>query len=158
MTENQYITRLAIDKAREIIKESEGLRLNAYRCSAGKLTIGWGHLVKAGEPVQIDIKQAEKYLAADMSTAVNVVNDLLPVLPLNSNQQAALVSLVFNIGKRAFETSTLRRVLLGQEGGGKLEAIRAQWLRWVHADGKKISGLVYRREAEMDLFTCIKGL
>ena len=40
-------------KALEIIKKYEGLRLEAYLCPAGKPTIGWGHThgVKLGQKI-----------------------------------------------------------------------------------------------------------
>ena len=34
----------------DLIKEFEGLYLQAYRCPAGVLTIGYGHTSVAGEP------------------------------------------------------------------------------------------------------------
>lgn len=64
----------------------------------------------------------------------------------------ALVSFAFNVGTHAFEISTLRRKLNREE---YLDAAD-EFLRWVYAGGRKLRGLVRRREAERALF--LEGL
>jgi lysozyme len=67
---------------------------------------------------------------------------------LSDNEFAACVSLAFNIGVGAFETSTLARYLkLGQKG-----AAATQFLLWDHQGGEVLSGLRRRRIAERALF------
>ena len=41
------MTRKTGPAGRALIKRFEGLRLNAYRCPAGRWTIGWGHTASA---------------------------------------------------------------------------------------------------------------
>ena len=51
----------------DLIKHFEGLHTNAYKCPAGKLTIGYGHTGKdVSEGMTISEKQAEQYLISDM--------------------------------------------------------------------------------------------
>ena len=68
----------------ELIKRYEGLRLEAYVCPAGVLTIGWGHTkgVKAG--MVIDLAEAERLLADDIAIAERCVN--CDADSLNQNQ------------------------------------------------------------------------
>lgn len=139
---------LAVD----FIKEAEGLRLEAYQDSAGVWTIGYGHTgndVKRG--MAIEAERAEVLLARDIAWAVDEVDHSVTV-PLTTEQDAALVSLVFNIGSGAFRSSTVLRRLNAGDYEGAAEAI----LMWnkITRGGKKVvsKGLVNRRERERALF------
>lgn len=136
-----------IDKAKEIIKEIESLRLQAYLCPAKVWTIGWGHTNGVKKGMQITEEQAEELLREDMQEAIRVVERLN--VDLSDNQYNALVSFVFNIGGGAFATSTIRRKILANPNDKK---IKDEFLRWVYADGKKLNGLERRREREADLY------
>lgn len=136
-------------KGIDFIKQHEGFSSLPYLCAAGKETIGYGHLIKQGEqfPCCLTEQQAEEILYDDLAEAEkcifdNVTVDLLP------NQFDALVSLIFNIGTRAFEKSTLLRLLNAE----KYEEAGKQFLRWIYANGKVVRGLQKRREDEKRLF------
>lgn len=133
----------------DFIKRHEGFSSLPYLCAAGKETIGYGHVIKQGEqfPCGLTEKQAEDILYDDLAEAEqcifdNVIVDLLP------NQFDALVSLIFNIGTRAFEKSTLLRMLNSEQ----FEEAGKQFLRWIYANGKVVHGLQKRRENEYKLF------
>ena len=51
------------------LKQHEGLRLQAYRCPAGVLTIGWGHTAGVKEGQTITIEDAEYLLSEDINDA-----------------------------------------------------------------------------------------
>ena len=59
-----------------------------------------------------------------------------------------MVSFTFNLGAGNLAVSTLLKVL----NGGKYEAVPNQLRRWVNAGGKRLEGLVRRREAEAELW------
>lgn len=127
----------------EKIKEFEGLRLNAYQDSAGVWTIGYGHTrgVKKGQ--KITEAEADSLLRGDLVTAEKNVNDLK--LNLTQGQFDALVDFVFNLGAGNLAGSTL---LTKIKVKAPTEDIQAQFRRWVYANGKKLAGLVKRREWE----------
>lgn len=133
-----------------LIKSFEGLRLTAYRCPAGRLTIGYGHTSNVHEGMAVTEAQAEKLLMQDIYFAELAV-DMLG--KLTQNQYDALVSFVFNVGNRAFSSSRLRRYVLADPND---PAIRQEFLRWVHitVKGKKqvSKGLQNRRHAESNLY------
>lgn len=131
----------------KIIKDFEGLRLKAYKCSAGVWTIGYGHTSGVKEGDVITKEQAEKYLKKDVISFENTVNGVVKV-KLNQNQFDALVSLVFNIGSGAFKKSTLLKKL----NAGDYDGASEQFLVWVKAGGQTLKGLVNRREQERALF------
>lgn len=136
------------DLGLNIIKNAEGLRLAAYQDSVGKWTIGYGH---TGSDVTPDLKisedQAEDLLKKDLEMTENAVSRLVTD-PINSNEFSALVSFTFNLGQGTLSHSTLLQLL----NAGDHSAAAPEFLKWVHAGGKVLDGLVKRRQAEHDLF------
>lgn len=131
-----------------IIKRFEGLVLEPYKDVGGKLTIGYGHLIRPGEYfVSLTEKEAEALLLKDVAVAEAVVKRNVKV-KISPNQYSALVSLVYNIGEGHFEDSTLLEVL----NDGDYEEASKQFMRWVHVDGDRVRGLITRRTAEKQLF------
>ena len=130
-----------------IIKQSEGLKLEAYLCPAGIPTIGYGHTrgVKLGQ--KISVAQAEVFLDHDYEEAEDAVKRLITV-PLTDNQLGALTSFVFNLGEGRLLGSTLRRKL----NTGDYKGAAAEFDKWVYAGDKKLNGLIARRAAERKLF------
>ena len=135
------------EKGKALIKKYEGLRLCAYKCPAGVWTIGYGHTADVLEGQKISEKQADEFFDKDIKQFEDAVNSLVKV-PLKQGQFDALVSFVYNVGKTAFANSTLLK-LLNQK---KYTAAANQFTRWVYANGKKLQGLVKRREEEKFLF------
>ena len=139
-------------KGIEVVKSYEGLYLKAYRCPANVWTIGYGHTYQVTEGMEITQKQADSYLRWDLQTAENCVNLLPNINLLNQNQFDALVSFAFNLGCGNFKTSTLRKkVILNPID----DTIRFEFNRWIYAKGKKLNGLIRRRNEEADLYFTI---
>ncbi len=137
-----------------LIRQFEGLRLEAYRDSAGVWTIGYGHTAEAGPPLPasgmcITRAEAEALLARDLGAYEAGVASALKRPPAQ-NQFDAMVSLCFNVGPGNFaRSSVVRRFNAGDEAGaGAAQA----FLAWNKARGKVLSGLGRRREAEKRLF------
>lgn len=135
-------------KGIDLIKKAEGLRLQAYYCPAGVLTIGYGH---TGDDVhlyqEITEAQATALLEKDLQRFESAVESAVDV-PITDDQFAALVSFVYNNGADAFRKSTLLKLL----NQGKHAEAGDQLLRWVWAGGKKLVGLENRRKAERELY------
>jgi|SRR5882724_7045125 len=145
-----------------LLKEWEGSRSAMYRDSAGLPTIGVGHLLTRSELTsgKILIKgQPTKYSLglSDRAILDLLAQDVHPVelcvkifmgVSLNQNQFDALVSFVFNVGKGAFQGSTLLKLL----NQGNYAAVPEQLRRWTRAGGQVIHGLEVRRENEIKLW------
>lgn len=130
-----------------LLKRAEGLRLTAYQDPIGLWTIGYGHTATARPGLRIAPEAAEELLRRDVAEAERAVTQLVSV-PLNANQFSALVCFVFNLGRKAFATSTLRRLLNAGDYLGAAE----QFARWDKAGGRRLEGLAQRRLAERHLF------
>lgn len=131
----------------DLIKQFEGLYLNAYRCPAGVPTIGYGHTAGVAMGQTITQQQADDYLRRDVRQFERAVARLVTV-PLTQGQFDALVSFAFNLGEGALAQSTLLRLLNAGDHAGAA----AQFDRWNKADGRVLPGLVRRRAAERALF------
>lgn len=130
-----------------LIKQFEGLRLQAYKCPADRWTIGYGHTADVGANDVITEEEALSFLRQDVAGSERAVNQYVHV-PLTQNQFDALVSFVFNLGVGNFRTSTLLKKLNAGDDDGAAQ----EFGRWIHAGGKALPGLVRRREAERALF------
>ena len=135
----------------ELVKEFEGLRLEAYpdpgSVDGNPWTIGYGSTAGVKKGMKITKELAEARLVDDLAEAERAVAELIEV-PLNDNQFAALTSFTFNLGRGNLQKSTLRTRL----NAGDYEAIPAQLARWNKNDGKVMAGLTRRRAAEAELW------
>lgn len=133
-----------------LIKRFEGFSATPYLCPANIWTIGYGHVILAHERellTQVGEAQAERLLVQDVYAAERAVKSLITI-QLRQSQFDALVCFTFNLGSGTLQRSTLRRVI----NRGEEEAVAGQWKRFVWAGGRKLSGLVRRREAELALY------
>lgn len=130
-----------------LIKQWEGLRLEAYKCAAGVWTIGYGHTRTARPNLKITHEQAESLLREDLRVFEAAVEDTVTV-QLTDNQFAALVSWTFNVGVNAMRQSTLIRKL----NAGDYDAVPRELVRWNKVKGRPVHGLSNRRAAEVGLW------
>jgi lysozyme len=136
-----------MERALDIAKHFEGCRLQAYQDPVGIWTIGYGHTpAQAGQV--IDQATADALLLADMNTAANAALRLCPNLAARPNALDAVSDFVFNLGAGRLQASTLRRRI--NQNAWELAA--QEFGKWVFAGGRKLTGLVLRREAERALF------
>ena len=131
----------------DLIKQFEGLYLNAYRCPAGVPTIGYGHTAGVAMGQTITQQQADDFLRRDVRQFERAVSRLVHV-PLTQGQFDALVSFTYNLSAANLGNSTLLRLL----NAGDYKGAAAQFDRWTKAGGKELPGLVKRRAAERALF------
>ena len=131
----------------DLIKDFEGLRLNAYQDAVGVWTIGYGHTNTAYPGQRITNAQATDLLRQDVANFEDAVTRAVRV-PINENQFAALVSFAYNVGSGALNSSTLLRKL----NAGDTFGAANEFLRWNRAGGRVLAGLTRRREAERSLF------
>ena len=135
------------NQGKNLIKEAEGLRLDAYRCPAGIPTIGWGHTkgVKLGQ--HITVQQAEDMLVEDIAPIERLLNGMK--INFRQEQFDALVSWIFNFGEGKFKGSTMYKRIIAN---AKDEEITDQMVKWINAAGRPLPGLMKRRVAEANLF------
>lgn len=137
--------------ATPFVAQYEGLRTKAYLDPIGIPTICYGetHNVKIGDTQTVE--SCKTMLTARLGTFAIAV-DYLVEPDIKPDMMAAFTSLSYNIGINAFRKSSVLR--LANEG--KFRESCDFMLKYVYAGGKKLNGLVKRREAERQL--CLSGL
>ncbi|MDX2074717.1 MAG: lysozyme [Alphaproteobacteria bacterium] len=135
----------------DLIERYESFAAKPYICPAGKLTVGYGHVILAKEKGHYDSGitelEAERLLLTDVAKARSAIMRLVCV-PISQAQFDALVSFTFNVGAGALQRSTLRQRLNREDYDGAA----AEFGKWVYGGGRKLAGLVRRRADERALF------
>jgi len=167
------------EQGKKLIKKFEGLRLESYKCSAGKWTIGWGHTGAVhGQDIDSSTKITREYantlFNADLKIFEHHVNKKVR-RKLNQNEFDALVSWCFNLGPRLHKSTLLLVVedlelwdipVYIEKGmgnvyvfakddkdyNGQMPNIDYQFLRWTNVNGKPDNGIYRRRKIELSLF------
>lgn len=136
-------------RADALLRQLEGLRLQPYYCPAGRITVGYGHVIL---PHEWDLRagvtedQAEALLLCDLAWAMYAARRVGRVL--REGQEVALCSLIYNIGRSAWDASSIKRLVVAGDDAGAA----AEFDRWVKVGGAVSAGLVNRRAVEKSIF------
>ena len=141
----------------DLIIHFEGWELVVYLDSAGYPTVGAGHLVRPGDHLRvgdtITAQHARELLNADLTGAEEIARQVSPP-DLTSDQDAALVSLAYNIPAALAPGTGLRAALKDERLSDVPDEIRKWHKRRDPQTGELVSdpGLVRRRDQEARLF------
>jgi len=129
-----------------LIKRFEGCKLIPYYCPAGVLTCGWG---STGPDVFPGRAWTQEYADSRMlMDAQKFARGTLALCPsLTGNQLSAIADFSYNLGLGRLKASTLRKKVNTEDWS----AVPAELRKWVNGGGRKLAGLVLRREAEIAL-------
>ena len=145
----------ASKKCIDLIKKYEGFSSNPYLCSASVPTIGFGSTYYLdGRKVtlkdnKISLLEAESLLINSLTQTYEKSVLKLVKTALNQNQFDALVSFVYNLGENSLKKSTLLKKVNANPSD---PTIKDEFMKWVFAGGKKLSGLENRRREETELY------
>lgn len=137
------------DAGLALLRQFEGFMAQVYLCAGGHPTVGYGHVVREGEsyPDGVSESDAQALLERDLFVAEAAVRRLIHT-SLNQARFDALVCFTFNLGSGALQRSALRRKVNRNEH----EGVVGEFLKWSWAGGKKLPGLLRRRQAEAALY------
>ena len=136
-----------------LIKRYEGCKTTPYRCAAGKITVGYGHVIGNGLQLpdewnrKFSLGEIDELLRTDLARFEQGVSRYCPVY-LTQSQFDALVSFSFNLGLGVLQRSTLRQKI----NRGDADAAKVI-LKYNMAGVRILKGLTRRRQAEYNLFT-----
>ena len=115
-------------------------------------SIGLGHQIQPNEADlltrTITDEEVLSLFEKDISRIRTSMNKVIKV-PINKNQQLALLSLRYNIGEDAFNKSSL----LAELNKGNYTGAALKFADWKFSEGKVLNGLVNRRARERQLFS-----
>ena len=127
---------------KETIMQDEGLRLMPYRCSEGKLTIGYGRNI---EDRGITSDEAEYLLENDIRKAENCASGLVRSFwRLSDNQKIALVSMVFQMGYNGVSKfkKTIKAINDQDYEKASIEMLDSKWARQTPNRAKRLSKMM----------------
>jgi lysozyme len=144
----------ASHQAIDLIKRFEGFSATPYRCPAGKLTIGYGHVITMREEYTyppLAEEDAKRILAADLTATEGSITKAVQV-PLSQGQFDALCSLVYNWGAGNFLRSGGLKYLNNLNYTNAALEFFSRDKGVVKIAGKFSQGLYNRRLAELELW------
>lgn len=123
----------------ESIKVGEGKRLKPYRCTAGKLSIGYGRNL---DDVGITDEEAEYLLMHDIERAEKDTEKLPCYKKLNQTRKDVLIEMVFNMGLP--RVLGFKKMLAALDAGDYSEAAnQALDSKWARDVGERAKRLAY---------------
>lgn len=128
-------------------QEFEGERFTAYQDIVGVWTLGYGHTNGVKEGMTSTHEQNLIWLQQDLHVCILEI-DKDVIVPLSKGELIALEDFIFNLGTGAFRGSTLLKKLNTKDYDGAANEL----LKWDHAGGKAVAGLLKRRNAEVIKF------
>ena len=138
------------EEGKDLIKLFEGVRLKAYKCSAGVPTIGFGNTyypngdkVKMGDTITLE---EARTLFDDLIVRYERIVESKLKVDVKQNEFDALVSHTYNTGG----STTLFKLVNMEANKDKIK----DWFltKYITANGKVLQGLKNRRLKEWELF------
>lgn len=125
-----------------MLKRNEGFRSKPYRCTADKLTIGYGRNL---DDIGITEVEAEFLLKVDAMRATDGAGDIFPkILDYTENRQIAIINMVFNLGKTRFKKfeKMISAIHIGDWESAANEAMDSRWYGQVGIRAHEIVNLL----------------
>jgi len=129
-----------------LLKSFEGFRTKAYPDGKGRYSIGYGTIARKGDT--ISKKEAEKRMNTHLSGVRRAIKQKVDVR-LNSNEQEALESFIYNLGPGVLTKEVVSAIKNRKKDPKELIRI---WKKHNHAGGKVNKALTVRRRKELKRF------
>lgn len=134
-----------IGLAAELIKKHEGLRLRPYKCTAGKLTIGYGRNL---DDNGISQYEAEEMLNNDIQRCYSQLVKLPCWNKLDEVRQAVLLDMCYNLGivrLKQFK-KMLGALEVGAYNRAAAEMLNSKWAVQVKSRATELSKIMQTGE------------
>ena len=127
--------------SKEMLKKDEGLRLKPYRCSANKLTIGYGRNL---DDDGITKKEAELLLEYDILITEEYLKKYSWFNNLSSNRKDVLINMCFNLGETKFlKFEKMIKALNAKDyNTASKEMLNSKWSRQLPLRAKRLAAIM----------------
>lgn len=124
-----------------MLKRDEGLRLKPYRCTAGKLTIGYGRNL---DDVGISEAEAEMLLANDIAKVEREAERFHWYAGLNDARKAVVLNMLFNLGASSFKgfVNTIKAISAGDYDDAANRMLASKWAEQVGARAARLAQIM----------------
>ena len=143
--------------AAALLRRVEGYRASPYLCQAGEWAIGYGFtapsLIAKGSITQ---REAETELNRICTAIQTRLRRELKHQRLTPNEEAAVISFIYNVGWYRFKTSTMFRLLIHGKRG---KIVADEFRRWVYVSngGRKVKSRGMQKRRMIEASTFLKG-
>ncbi|MCM0150765.1 lysozyme [Photobacterium galatheae] len=146
------------------MKAVEELRLEPYDDQTGNAitswvvgaTIGYGHLILNNQwdnfKDGINSLQADRLFELDIAPYIETVNSAITA-SMNQYQLDAAVILCYNIGRGAFRSSSVVKLINNPNAVTSYSSLENAWKAWNKSQGVINQGLVNRRNSEWNIYS-----
>ena len=123
------------------IKQHEGYRLEAYKCTEGYLTGGYGHRIMDGEAIPSTKEGWEEIFEADFDTACVGALELVTNPEVNQTAHGLVVEMVFQMGTYGVSkfVKFLKAVNDQQYKIASMEMLDSKWAKQTPERAKSMS-------------------
>ncbi len=131
-----------MSKCVNLIKKHEGLRLMPYKCTAGKLTIGYGRNI---EDTGISEEEAEYLLESDIQQCFNYLQDKTDYFTgLSEPRQSVMVNMLFNLGWTRLNKfkNMIAAVKAGDYKKASVEMLDSRWAKQVGKRSTELAAIM----------------
>jgi len=135
------------DRLRHDLKKGEGLRLRPYKCTSGKLTIGYGRNL---EERGIKEYEADFLLENDIDECIESMNvELNFFYDLRDNVKLVLLNMRFNLGLNGLLKfkKTLDFIKTGRYKEAAKEMLDSKWAKQVGTRAINLSDILANEKA-----------
>lgn len=128
-------------KAIEMLKRHEGYRSKPYRCSAGKITIGYGRNL---EDVGVNESEAEILLINDYNAAEDEASKFSWFEGLSDVRREVVIMMIFNLGYPRFTgfKKTIAALAAGDYESAASEMLDSKWAAQVGLRAFELSAMM----------------
>lgn len=129
-------------KLTELLQKHEGFRAKPYKCTSGKLTIGYGRNL---DDVGISKDEALQLLANDIRKCFTQLHDRYTWFrTLDSVRQEVLVNMCFNMGIAALSKfhNMIAHLTLGQFTQAAIEILESKYADQVGSRAKELAHMM----------------
>lgn len=133
--------RMSDDRLRELLIKHEGLRLKAYKCPAGKISVGVGRNL---EDVGISEGEARLMLSNDIERVKKEAAEFGWFKSLNMARQDVVLSMLFNIGLPRFKgfKKMIEALIAQNYEKASAEMLNSKWASQVGIRAKELAEIM----------------
>ena len=126
---------------KNLLIRDEGLKLTAYKCTAGKVTIGVGRNL---DDVGISAEEADMLLQNDLQHIEAQALTFPWYVTLDAVRQAVILSLIFNLGLRGWQqfVNTIKLIESGQYAKAADALMESKWAKQVGQRANRLSEMM----------------
>lgn len=126
----------------DMIKRHEGFCSRAYKCPAGRWTIGFGRNI---EDVGISRAEAEELLKNDIARVEKEAAETFPwFVELNKRRRFAVLNMIYQLGLGKFMQfkATIAHIEKGEYSKAADEALNSLWAKQTPIRAKEVSDML----------------